>query len=178
MAFKQCISFATDLAANFGCNRFRIIPDIVSKHLRATIWSSCAVLNKSEQTPFLGQVAFHLLPIGLQTLVQNHAWHRFQPFAPPSEVAVLFYSNLSRRLSFDRSLTYYKLDLLLCTGFYLEHAVLFLCHIFAQRWMNDCKIEQSNGRCFALQQLLAFSIKNFISHGKKVTCRCQISKKH
>ena len=29
MAFKHCISFATDLAANFGCNQFRIMPDIV-----------------------------------------------------------------------------------------------------------------------------------------------------
>ena len=37
MAFKHCISFATYLAANFGCNRFRITPDIVSKLLRAAI---------------------------------------------------------------------------------------------------------------------------------------------
>ena len=37
MAFKYCFSFATDLAANFGCYRFRIMPDIVSKLLRASI---------------------------------------------------------------------------------------------------------------------------------------------
>ena len=37
MAFKHRISFATDLTANFGCNRFRITPDIVSKLLRAAI---------------------------------------------------------------------------------------------------------------------------------------------
>ena len=37
MAFKHSISFATNLAANFGCNRFRITPDIVSKLLRAAI---------------------------------------------------------------------------------------------------------------------------------------------
>ena len=37
MAFKHRISFATDLAANFGCYRFRIAPDIVSKILRAAI---------------------------------------------------------------------------------------------------------------------------------------------
>ena len=37
MSFKHHISFATNLAANFGCYRLRIIPDIVSKHLRATI---------------------------------------------------------------------------------------------------------------------------------------------
>ena len=52
MAFKHHISFATDLAANFGCNRFRITPDIVSKLLRAAIWSRCAVRFESEQTPF------------------------------------------------------------------------------------------------------------------------------
>ena len=50
MAFKYCISFATDLAANFGWNRFRIMPDIVSKLLRAAIWSHCTVLFKSEET--------------------------------------------------------------------------------------------------------------------------------
>ena len=39
MAFKHHISFATYLAANFGCNLFRITvtPDIVSKLLRAAI---------------------------------------------------------------------------------------------------------------------------------------------
>ena len=31
------ISFATNLAANFGCYRFRIMPDIVSKLLRSAI---------------------------------------------------------------------------------------------------------------------------------------------
>ena len=31
-------------------------------------------------------------------------------------------------------------DLLLCTGFDSEYVVLFLCHIFAQRRMNDRKI--------------------------------------
>ena len=29
MAFKHLVSFATNLAANFGCNLFRITPDIV-----------------------------------------------------------------------------------------------------------------------------------------------------
>ena len=36
-AFKHRISFAPDLAANFGCDQFRIMPDIVSKLLRAAI---------------------------------------------------------------------------------------------------------------------------------------------
>ena len=55
MAFKNCIAFAAYLAVNLGFNRFRIIPDIVSKLL-----------------------------------------------SPPTEVAVLFYSNLVRRLLTDR----------------------------------------------------------------------------
>ena len=52
MAFKHSISFAKDLAANVGWNRFRITPVIVSKLLRAAIWSRCAVLFESEQMPF------------------------------------------------------------------------------------------------------------------------------
>ena len=52
MALKHFISFATFLAANFGCYRFRIIPDIVSKLLRAAMWSRCDVWFGFEQTPF------------------------------------------------------------------------------------------------------------------------------
>ena len=37
MAFKHCISLATNLAASFGCNQFTITPDIVSKLLLAAI---------------------------------------------------------------------------------------------------------------------------------------------
>ena len=50
--YEAPVSFATVLAENFGCNWFRLMQDIVSKLLRATIWSSCAVLFESEQTPF------------------------------------------------------------------------------------------------------------------------------
>ena len=53
MTFNHHISFAIDLAANLGCYRFRITPDIVSKLLRAAIWSRCSVLFKSEQPPLL-----------------------------------------------------------------------------------------------------------------------------
>ena len=49
MAFKHSIWFETYLAANFGCNWFRITPDIISKLLRAAIRSLCAVLFESEQ---------------------------------------------------------------------------------------------------------------------------------
>ena len=60
MAFKHRISFATDLAANLGCDRFRITPDIISKLLRAAIWSRCAFQFESEQTPFpwTGRISF------------------------------------------------------------------------------------------------------------------------
>ena len=36
----------------FGFNRFRIMPDNVSKFMRFAIWSRCAVLFESEQMPF------------------------------------------------------------------------------------------------------------------------------
>ena len=49
--FKHCISYATYLVALFCCNRFRILLDIVSKLMRAAIWSRCAVQIESEQTP-------------------------------------------------------------------------------------------------------------------------------
>ena len=44
LAFKHSISFPADLAANFGCNRFRIMPDIVSKLLRWQAYGLPAVL--------------------------------------------------------------------------------------------------------------------------------------
>ena len=158
MAFKHSISFATNLAANFGWDWFRIIPDIVSKLLRAAIWS---LLFKSEQTPFpQTQVTFHLRPIWLQTLVEIDS-ESYQTLFPSfcalaSEVAVLFCSNLSRLPFLGQ---FVDSDLLLCTGSDLEHAFFFLCHIFTQRPMNDSKIKRSNGRCFGRQQLLAHSME-------------------
>ena len=65
---------------------------------------------------------------------------------------MLFNLNLSRRSFLGQVI---DTDLLLCTGFDLEHEVLFLCHVFAQRQMNDRKIERSYGRCLVRQQLLA-----------------------
>ena len=92
-------------------------------------------LTLSEQQPFPGTsrnaIAFHLLPIGLQTLVvidSESCQTLFPSFcALTFEVAVLFYSNLSRRPFFRQVV---NLGLLLCTGIDSEHAVLFLCHIF------------------------------------------------
>ena len=112
-------------------------------------------------------IAFHLLPIWLQTLVAINSESRLTLFTsfcvPPSEVAMLFDSNLSRR-PFLRKVV--DLDLLLFTEFNLN-AVLFICHISTQSLTTDRMIEQSNGRCFGRQRLLADSIENFISHEKK-----------
>ena len=123
-------------------------------------------------TTWLSNIAFHLQPIWLQTLVAIDSESRLTSFpsfcAPPSEVAVLFDSNLSR-LPFLGQVV--DLDLLLCTRFDSEHAVLFLCHIFTQRPMTDRKIERSDGRCFGRQQLLANSIEISFHMKKKVT-RC------
>ena len=111
-------------------------------------------------TTWLSNMAFHLRLIWLQTLVAIDSESCLTSFprfcAPPSEVAVLFNLNLSR-LPFLRQVD--DLDLLLCTGFDSEHAVLFLCHIFTQRPMNDRKIERSDGRCLGRQQLVANSIE-------------------
>ena len=84
--------------------------------------------------------------------------------AQPSDVAVFFNLNLNRRPYLEQVI---DLDLLLCTGFNLEHVVLFLCHIFTQRPMNDQKIERGDGHCLDRQQLLTNSIENFMSHEKK-----------
>ena len=60
VAFKYRIAFATILAADFNCDQFRIMSDIISKNLRAAIAAiSCQVVlfhpNLSRR-PFLGQV--------------------------------------------------------------------------------------------------------------------------
>ena len=56
-------------------------------------------------------------------------------------------------------------DLLLCTGFDLVHAVLFLyqSHIFTERPMNDRKIEAAMGAALAGNSQFH---RNFISHIK------------
>ena len=103
-------------------------------------------------TAWLSNIAFHLGPIWLQTLVvidSELCLTSFPSFcSPPSEVAALFDWNLSRR-PFLRQVV--DTALLLCTGFYSEQTALFLCHIFTQRPMNDRKIERSDGRGFGRQ---------------------------
>ena len=88
IAFKHCTIFATDLAAKFECNRFRIMPDIVSKLLRGG-WQ-CA--PQSEVTarfdsnlsrrPFLGQVVnLDLLLSGFaQDSIQNNWFWSYHIF--------------------------------------------------------------------------------------------------
>ena len=121
-------------------------------------------------TTLLSNIAFHLQPIWLQTLVAIDSESRLTLFpsvcASPSEVAELFYLKLIRRPFLAQVV---DLDLLLCTGFNSEHwhAVLFLCHIFTHRPMLDRKIERSYRRCIGRQQLLGDSIEIFISHEKK-----------
>ena len=53
MTTENHISFVTDLAANFGYNRFRIMPETVSKLLRLATWNLCAVWLESPV--FLGK---------------------------------------------------------------------------------------------------------------------------
>ena len=121
-------------------------------------------------TTWLSNIAFHLRLIWLQTLVAIDSESRLTLFpsfcAPPSEVAVLFDWDLSRR-PFKFLQQVIDLDLLLCTGFNLKHADLFLCHIFTRRQMTHRKIERSHGRGIGLQQFVANSIENFISLQKK-----------
>ena len=83
----------------------------------------------------------------------------------PTALNVLFNLNLSRRPFLSQVIDF---DLLRCTGFDSEHTSLFLCHIFTQRPMNDWKIEQSDGRCFVPQQLLAKCIRKSDSLQPKI----------
>ena len=93
MAFKHHISFATD---NFGCDRLRITPDIVSKLLRASIWSCCAVQLKSEQTNF-SRTGHRLISAAFSAL--HRTWFGTCGFLPMS----YFYSESQRPIN-DRSM--------------------------------------------------------------------------
>ena len=74
----------------------------VCHHLKLLIYSNLSRL------PFLGQVAFHLPLIGLQTLVESDSGSYQTSFpsfcAPPCDVAVLF-NSWAESLSSDRSWT-------------------------------------------------------------------------
>ena len=91
---------------------------------------------------WLSNTGFNLLQIWLQILVVIYSESHLTQFPSfcmlPSEVAVLFYLNLSRCPFLGQVA---DLDLLLCTGFNLEHAVLFLHYMFIQRPMTHQKTE-------------------------------------
>ena len=105
-----------------------------------TLQKICSMLI--EQLIFLRNVTenlkcnweLHLLLIWLKTLVVidlDSCRTSFPSFCvPPSEVAVLFYLNLSGRPFLGQVV---DLDLLLCAEFDSENVDLFLCHISTQR---------------------------------------------
>ena len=107
--------------------------------------------------------------IWLQTLVAIDSESRLKSFpsfcVPPSEVAVLFYSNLSRRPFLGQVV---DLDLMLCTGFNSEHAVLFLCYIFTQRPMI---LSEATGAALVGNNFSPMPSK-FSFHMKKTVTRC------
>ena len=80
-------------------------------------------------TIWLSNIAFHLRPIWLQTLIAIESKSYKTSF--PSFCAPLS-----------------DLDLLLYTGFDLQDACLFLCLLTTQRPMNYRNIEQSDERSF------------------------------
>ena len=126
-------------------------------------------------TTWLSNIAFHLLPIWLQTLVaidSELCQTLFQSFCVlPSEVTVLFKWNLSR-LPFLGQVV--NLDLLRCTRFNSEHVALFLCHNFTQSLMKDWKIQKTDGHSgIALVSTNFWPIPSTISfHIKLEVFRC------
>ena len=127
-------------------------------------------------TTWLSNITFHLWPIWQQNLVviDSESCQTSCPrfFSLPSEVAVLFNSNLRWRpprpgclIMFIRFAVFLRIQ--------FGNAILFLCHIFSQRPMNDQKKKLSYWHCLCQQQLLslasAYSIQNF--EREKVTFR-------
>ena len=68
----------------------------------------------------------------------------------------------TENLKFRTDLRHWVMD-----GWSVAYCMVGQCHIFTQRPRNDWKIERRDGRCYGLQQLLANSIENFISHEKE-----------
>ena len=135
---------------------------------KSSHWKSKLVLS-TLVTTWLSNIALHLRPIWLQTLVAIDSESRLKSFpsfcVPPSEVAVLFYSNLSRRPFLGQVV---DLDLMLCTGFNSEHAVLFLCYIFTQRPMI---LSEATGAALVGNNFSPMPSK-FSFHMKKTFTRC------
>ena len=66
MAYKHLVSFATDWAAIFGCDWFRIMPDIDSKLLRAAMKSLCCLIP---------QIGYRLRVLDLQLCTRLFSEH-------------------------------------------------------------------------------------------------------
>ena len=131
---------------------------------------------------WLSNIAFHFQPIWLQTFVaidSESVQRLFLSFCMLTfEVTVLFNWNLST-LPFLGQIV--NLDLLVCTGFDLEYADLFLCLcFFIQRPMYNWRIDKSYECCFGRYQVSAKPFKNFLHIKKKlsVICHCPKSTKH
>ena len=126
---------------------------------------------------WLSNIAFHWR---LQTLVVIDSESRLTSFpsfcAPPSEVAVLFDSNLSRR-PFLRQVV--DLDLLHWTGLDPEHAVLFQCHICTQRdqWLIE-RLSEAMGAALIGNSFSPIPSKFSFHMKKKVTRRGPKFTKH
>ena len=75
MAFKHLVSFATDLAAYFGCNQFRIMQEIVSYLLPTAQcrWLLCTEFNSEHADMFLCLI-FTQRPINEQNIEQSHEY--------------------------------------------------------------------------------------------------------
>ena len=50
IAFRHRFSFATVLAANFGCDQLKLMSEIVSEFLRTTIWIGRAALESRQKS--------------------------------------------------------------------------------------------------------------------------------
>ena len=125
----------------------------------------------------LSKITFYLRPIWLQTSVaidskSCQTWLCPSFCMPPSEISVLFDQDLSRRPFLGQVV---NLDLMLCTGFNLEHAILFL---FTQRPMNDWKIEQSTGTALVGNSFWPIPSKISFCLKKEVSCCSQTFTKH
>ena len=108
-------------------------------------WKS-KLVQSTQVSAWLSNITFHLQPIWLQTLVaiDSESCQRslLSVCSQPSEVAVLFYWNLNRR-PFLRQVV--DFDLLLCTGFNLQHADLFLSMILLRdQWIIEILSEVRN----------------------------------
>ena len=124
----------------------------------------------------LSNIAFRLWLIWLQILFAidlDPCQTSFPGFcAAQSEVAVLFDLNLSRHPLLAQIV---YLDLLLWTGFNLEHTFFSLWPIFSQRPM---KIELSDERCFFRKRVLVKFIEISFHMKKESACHSQKITKH